>query len=52
MKKRRINVITKASIQPFRIASNLILGDFSVKKVYPRSVSERNKPIYSYNNRF
>ena len=45
--KRRSNVMTKATIQPFCIANNLNVGYFNGKEVYPRTATENNKALYS-----
>ena len=50
--KVRSNVTAKARIQPFCTANNTNIGNFNGKQVYPRSVTERNKALYSYNNHF
>ena len=44
--------MTKAKIQPFLVASNNNIGHFNGKKVYLRSVTERNKTLSSYINHF
>ena len=50
--QRRSNIMTKARIQPFCKANNNSLGYFDGERVFPRSVTERYKALYSYNNHF
>ena len=50
--KRRSNIMTKARIQPFCRANNINLGYINGDVVYPRSVTNRNNALYSYNNHF
>ena len=50
--QRRLNIMTKARIQPFCRANIINLGYFDGERVFPRSVTERNKALYLYNNRF
>ena len=50
--EKRSNAMTKARSQPFCIATNINIGYFNGKEVHPRSVTERNKALYSYNNHF
>ena len=44
--------MTKARIQPFCRANNINLGYYDGNGVYPRSVTNRNSALYSYNNHF
>ena len=50
--KRRTKIVTKARIQSFCRANNFDLGYGDVERVFPRSVTERNKALYLYNNHF
>ena len=50
--KRRSNIMTKAKIQSFCRANNIILGYFDGVRVFPRRVTERNKALYLYNKHF
>ena len=50
--KRRSNIMTKARIQPFCRANNVNLGYFDGDGVFPRSVTNRDRALYLYNNRF
>ena len=50
--KRRSNITTKARIQPFCRANNTTLGYFDGTKVFPRSVTDRDTALFSYNNHF
>ena len=50
--QRRSNIMTKARIQPFSRANNINLGYFDGVGVYPRSVTNRNRAFYLYNNHF
>ena len=44
--------MTKAGIELFYIAEKISIGYFNGKEVYPRSVTERNKALFSHNNHF
>ena len=44
--------MTKARIQPFCRANNINLGYYNEDRVFPRSVTERNKALYLHNNHF
>ena len=44
--------MTKARIQPFCGANNINLGYFDGTRVFPRSVTDRNNSLFSYNNHF
>ena len=44
--------MTIARIQPFCRANNIDLGYFDGTRVFPRSVTERDKALYLYNNHF
>ena len=44
--------MTKARIQTFCKAKNISLGYCDGERVFPRSVTERNKALYLYNNHF
>ena len=48
--KRRSNVMTKTIIQPFCRANSNNLGYYDGKRIFPRSVTDRNKALYLYNN--
>ena len=50
--KRRSNITTKARIQPFCRANITTSGYFDVTKVFPRSVTDRDIALFSYNNHF
>ena len=50
--KRRSNIMTMARIQPFCRAKNINLGYWEGTRVFPRSVKERDKAMYLYNNHF
>ena len=50
--KRRSNIMTKARIQPFWRANNINIRYLDGKRVFPRSVTERNFALVLYNNRF
>ena len=50
--KRRSNIMTRAKIQPFCRANNINLGYFDGERVFPRSVTDRNNALYSYNIQF
>ena len=50
--QRRSNIMTKARIQPFCRANNNSLGYYNGDRVFPRSVTERNKALHLYNNHF
>ena len=44
--------MTKARIQPFYRANNIILGHYNEDNVFPRSVAEKNIALFLYNNHF
>ena len=44
--------MTKAGIQPFCRANNIIIGFFDGTRVFPRTVTDRNNALYLYNNHF
>ena len=44
--------MTKARIQPFCRANNINQGYYDVERVFPRSVTDRNNPLFLYNNHF
>ena len=44
--------MTKARIQPFCRANNSNLGYYNDDRVFPRSVTNRDSALYSYNNHF
>ena len=44
--------MTKARIQPFARANNNSIGYFDGERVFPRSVTNRDSALYSYNNHF
>ena len=50
--KRRSNIMTKARIQPFCKANNINIGYFDGDGVYPRSVTNRDRALFLYNNHF
>ena len=50
--KRRSKMMTKARIQPFCQANNIISGYYNEDRVFPRSVTERNIALYLHNNHF
>ena len=50
--KRRSSIMTMARIQPFCKANNISLGYYDGERVFPRSVTQRNKALYLYNNHF
>ena len=50
--KSRINIMTKARIQPFRRANNIKLGYFDGTGVLPRSVTDRDIALLLHNNHF
>ena len=50
--QRRSNIMTQAKIQPFCRSNNVKLGFWDGERVFPRSVTERNKTLYSYKNPF
>ena len=50
--KRRSNVMTKARIQPFCRANNIILGYYDGDGVFPRSVTNRESALFLYNIHF
>ena len=50
--KRRSNIMTKARIPPFWRANNINLGYFHGDGVYPRSVTNRDRALFIYNNHF
>ena len=51
--KRRTNIMTMATIQPFCKANNIDLGYYNNNnRVYPSSVTNRNNALYLYNNHF
>ena len=50
--KRRSNIMTKARIQPFCKANNIDLGYYNDDRVFPRSVTNRDRALYLYNNHF
>ena len=50
--QRRSNIMTKARIQPFFGTTDISLGYYNEDRVFPRSVTERNKALYLYNNHF
>ena len=41
-------IMTKAGIQPFCRSNNINLGYYDGERVFPRSVTERNKALYLY----
>ena len=42
--------MTKARIQPFCRANNINVGCYNDERVFPRSVTNRDSALYSYNN--
>ena len=50
--KRRSIIMTKARIQPFCRANNIIIGFYDGTRVFPRTVTDRNNALYLYNNHF
>ena len=50
--KRRSNVKTQACIEPCCKAFDINIGYYNGKKLYPGMVTERNKALYLYRNRF
>ena len=51
-RKTRCIIMTMARINPFFIANNIDIGYFDVVRVFPRSITERNEPLYLYKNPF
>ena len=45
--QRRTNIITKARIQPFCRANNINLRYFDGERVFPRSVTDKKKTLFS-----
>ena len=50
--QRRSNIMAKARIQPFCGANNISLGYYNDGRVFPRSVTNRDRALYLYNNHF
>ena len=50
--KRRSNIMTKATIQPFCRTNNKNLGQYNEDRVFPRSVTNRDSALYLYNIHF
>ena len=50
--QRRTNIMTKARIQPFCGANNIILGYYNEDTVFPRSVTNRDSALILFNNHF
>ena len=50
--QRRSNIMTKARIQPFCKANNINLVYFDGERVFPRSVTDRNKASFLFKNHF
>ena len=50
--KRRSNIMTKARIQPFCKSNNIDLGYYNDDRVFPRTVTNRDRALYLYNNHF
>ena len=50
--KRRSNIMTKARIQPFCKANNIDLGYWDGERVFPRSVTNRDRALFLFNNHF
>ena len=50
--KRRSNIMTKARIQPFCRANNIILGYYNDDRVFPRCVTNRDSALFLFNNHF
>ena len=50
--KRTSNIMTQARIQPFCRANNNNLGYYNDDRVFPRSVTEKNKALYLFKNHF
>ena len=48
----KVNIMTKARIQPFCRANNINLGYYDNNGVFPRTVTNRNSALYLYNNHF
>ena len=44
--------MTKARIQPFCRANNINLGHYDGESIFPRSVTERDRALYLFNNHF
>ena len=44
--------MTKARIQPFCKANNINLGYCNDDRVFPRSITNRDRAFYLYNNHF
>ena len=44
--------MTKARVQPFRRANNINLGYYNDDGVFPRSVTNRDRALFLYNNHF
>ena len=52
MKKRRSNILIKASIQPFCRANIFNIGYFDGIGAFPRSVTDRKIALFLHNNQF
>ena len=50
--KRRSNIMTKARIQPFCIANNIILGYYINDRIFPRTVTNRDSALFLFENHF
>ena len=50
--KRRLNIMTKARIQPFCRANNFILGYYNEDRVFPRTVISRDSALFLHDNHF
>ena len=50
--QRRSYIKTKARIQPFCRANNIRLGYYNEDRVFPRTVTNRDRALYLYDNHF
>ena len=50
--QRRLNIMTKARIQPFCRANNINLGYYNDERVFPRSVTNRDSALFLQDNHF
>ena len=50
--KRRSNIMTMARIQPCLKKLGINLGYYNGERVFPRTITNRDSPLYLYNNHF
>ena len=50
--EKRSNIKTKARVQAFCGTNNIIIGYFGGRRVFPRTITDRNNAFFLHNNHF